>query len=97
MSLGFEQLYELGAGYELEFKYEAQVSGGGVMSGFEVGTSIGATLAYSKGSKTVYGGTVGNIDAANFGANLYSFGLFAYAHADGVTGQKFDVVNYWVE
>ncbi len=71
-------------------------TGGGVVGGFSVGTSASSRLTVTSGSATIYTGRVGDIDAANFAASQYSFGLFTYVlrHTSGV---QFEVLNYWVE
>ncbi len=83
---------ELEIGYELELK----ATGGGVVGGFSIGTSASSRLTVTSGSATIYTGRVGDIDAANFAASQYSFGLFTYVlrHPSGV---QFEVLNYWVE
>jgi len=60
-----------------------------------VGYGEGTTITLSSGSETNYTGTVGNLDAENFAANSYSFGLFSYVYTDP-GGQQFEVLNYWV-
>ena len=49
------------------------------------------------GEGSAYEGSVGSIDAANFAAQQYRFGLFTYLQADPASGREFEVVNYWVE
>ena len=51
----------------------------------------------TSGSSTTYTGAVGAIDAADFAANRYSFGLFTYVHRDPASGREFEVLNYWTE
>ena len=90
---------QLSAGVALGLGYETEVSAtaGGVLGGFSVGTEATASLQISYGTASIYGGTVSNIDAANFADNAYSFGLFSYVYTDPGTGQQFQVLNYWVE
>jgi hypothetical protein len=86
------------AGAEISYESEFAVSGGGVSVGMGVGGSIGAGLSWGGSNSTIYRGSVGSIDAENFAANGYSFGLFTYIYNYGATSdQQFEVVNYWVE
>ena len=91
--------YELSAGATLGLGFETDVSatGGTVLAGYKVGTEYEASLRIAYGSATIYGGTVSNIDAANFAGNSYSFGLFSYVYNDAPSGQQFQVLDYWVE
>lgn len=41
--------------------------------------------------------TVGAIEAVDFAAHRYSFGLFTYVRRDPATGREFEVLDYWVE
>lgn len=90
---------ELSAGASLGLGYETEVSAtaGTVLAGYSVGTEVTAALRIAYGEATIYGGTVSNIDADNFAANAYSFGLFSYVYNDSSSGQQFQVLNYWVE
>mgnify|MGYP001352494212 CR=1 FL=1 len=83
---------ELAIGYEIEVK----ATGGGVVGGFSIGSSASNRLTVTSGSATIYTGRVGDIDAAHFAADRFSFGLFTYVlrHPSGV---QFEVLNYWVE
>jgi hypothetical protein len=83
----------LAVGYERDMEATA----GGVLVGVSVGVESENTWRITSGNSTTYTGVVGAIDAANFAANRYSFGLFTYVHRDGRTGQQFQVLNYWVE
>ena len=83
---------ELAIAYELELK----ATGGGALAGFSVGTSASSKLTVTSGQSTIYTGRVGDLDAANFAANQYSFGLFTYVFRHP-SGQQFEVLNYWVE
>ena len=90
---------ELSAGASLGLGFETEVSAtaGTVLAGYSVGTELTASLRIAYGEATIYGGTVSNIDASNFAANAYSFGLFSYVYTDPSNGQQFQVLNYWVE
>ena len=76
-------------GYKIQGKF--------YLGGFNIGIGTTHSLNVSKGKATTYGGIVGSIDAENFAANQYSFGLFTYLQADPVSGAEFEVINYWVE
>lgn len=65
------------------------------MTGASVGYGQGRTITIGAGSETSYIGTVANLDAENFAANGYSFGLFSYVFSDP-DGLQFEVLSYWV-
>lgn len=79
---------------EVGYEYEAETAAG-LLVGFTVGASVERSLSISHGDTTLYSGSIGSIDKDNFGANRYSYGLFAYIQAE--QGQEFEVLNYWVE
>jgi hypothetical protein len=79
---------------ELAYEYEAETAAG-LLVGFSVGVSGARSLTISHGDSSLYSGTIGSIDAANFADHRYQFGLFTYLQA--LEGQEFEVVNYWVE
>jgi hypothetical protein len=79
---------------EVAYEYEAETAAG-VLVGFSVGVSAERSLTSSHGESTIYAGSIGSIDKDFFGANRYSYGLFAYVQAE--QGQEFEVLNYWVE
>lgn len=88
----------ISSGGALSTSYEQEVTatGGTVLGGISVGVEETDTWKVTSGSSTTYTGVVGAIDAANFAANSYSFGLFTYVYrAPGQ--QQFQVLNYWVE
>ncbi|MEJ2289880.1 MAG: hypothetical protein P8Y02_14815 [Deinococcales bacterium] len=58
-----------------------------------VGYGSSAGLTVTSGSSTTDVGTVGSIDAADYSANDYDFGLFTYVQP--IDGQEVEVVNYW--
>jgi hypothetical protein len=90
---------ELSAGASLGYGYETEVNATSatILAGYSVGTELSASLRITYGVATIYSGTVSNIDAENFAANAYSFGLFSYVYTDPASGQQFQVLNYWVE
>jgi hypothetical protein len=68
---------------------------GVVMAGYTVGESTTDALRLTTGRKLIYGGTVGQIDAAHFASSAYSFGIFAYPRTDPDSGRSYQVINYW--
>ncbi len=95
IEIGTELSAGVGSGFSYEYSFQA--SAGSVLGGFTVGVAVDANLTLSYGQSTIYGGTVGNLDAGNFATNTYSYGLFSYFYVDRATGQQFQVLNYWVE
>jgi hypothetical protein len=90
---------ELGQGgaLELGFEVELEATAGSILGGVSIGASQTDTFRVTSGTSTTYTGVVGAIDAADFSANRYSFGLFTYVYRDPATGQEFEVLDYWVE
>jgi hypothetical protein len=90
---------EISEGGELElgFEVELEVTGGTVLGGVSFGASTSDSFRVTSGESTTYTGVVGAIEAADFSANRYSFGLFTYVYRDQATGQEFEVLDYWVE
>lgn len=86
-----------GGALAVGFEISMEATAGAVLAGVSVGVETTNTWRISSGSSTTYTGVVGAIDAANFAANRYSFGLFTYVHRDPITLQQFQVLNYWVE
>lgn len=78
---------------ELEVEFTAGIQVGG----FALGGGLSHSTQISHGERTTYVGTVGSIDAAHFAQEGYRFGLFTYLQGDPVSGQEFEVINYWVE
>lgn len=81
----------------LSFEFSLEVTGGSVMAGYSVGATNENNLTITYGSSTIYSGAVSSLDADNFAANAYSYGLFSYVYTDAASGQQFEVLNYWVE
>lgn len=79
----------------VEYTDSFEATGQGYVDGMQVGYGATASLQISSGQTTTYTGTVGNIDSANFASHQYQFGMFTYVQP--LDGQKFDVVNYWVQ
>ncbi len=85
----------LGGSLGIEFERTVEATAGRAMAGFTVGYGVEAALSITSGSKTTYSGVVGSIDAANYQANAYQWGIFSYVQP--LDGQEFDVINYWVQ
>jgi hypothetical protein len=68
----------------------------GVMAGFTAGESGTSAIRMTNGRRLIYGGTVGQIDAAHFADHACSFGIFARPGEDDASGQTYQVLNYWV-
>jgi len=90
----FEETSE-GASYGWNASLDVKTTAGGFVTGYGVGYGEGLSVTLSAGSETNYTGTVANLDADNFVANGYSFGLFSYIYEDP-SGQAFEVLNYSV-
>jgi len=86
-----------GGSLEVSFETELEVTAGGIAAGVSIGASASSSWKVTSGTSTTYTGVVGAIDAANFAANQYSFGLFTYTQTDPTSGQEFQVLNYWVQ
>jgi hypothetical protein len=85
-----------GTSYDFDFTIESEVGVGGVTFGVSLGFQYGYEYWETNTESTFYEGTVGDIPASSFTPELaYTFGLFAYPFEH--EGQKFTVVNYWVE
>jgi len=85
----------MGSSYSWNASLNIKATQGIVVIGMSVGYGEGNSITLSSGSETNYTGTVANLDAENFTANPYSFGLFSYVYSDP-GGQQFEVLNYWV-
>ena len=76
---------------------DVEVTVGPVITGFSIGYGASRDITITSTTSASYSGSVGAIDAANYTANRYSFGIFAYPQIDHPSGFKFHTVNYWVE
>ena len=78
---------------------ESEVGSGGFTVGVSSRFHYGYGYTVTNTDSTCYEGTVGDIPDDSFEPGLaYNFGLFAYPVAPAsFGGQKFTVVNYWVE
>lgn len=85
----------MGSSYSWNASLNIKATAGIVVRGMSVGYGEGKAITLSSGSETSYTGSVANLDAENFTANPYSFGLFSYVYSDS-GGQQFEVLNYWV-
>lgn len=97
VTLQVNQAFGVGVGIEVTKELKVTGEALGKVAGFTVGASVGSSLSLTRGTSTIYAGSVGAIDSANFPANGYSYGLFAYTYNDAQSGQEFEVINYWVE
>ena len=97
VTLQVNQAFGVGVGIEVSRELEVTGEVGGRVSGFTVGASVSSSLALTRGTSTIYAGSVGAIDSLNFPSSGYSYGLFAYTFHDALSGQEFEVINYWVE
>ena len=86
-----------GTSMNLSVTFSWEVSGvSGPSVGGSVGFSYGYTYKVSTEDDTFYQGTVGAIPAASFTPDyIYNYGLMAYPKSLG--GQKFVVLDYWVQ
>lgn len=96
-TLELEESTSFEAALELGFEFAMETTAATVTAGFSVGSSSKAAFQTSIGSSTSWSGTVGDIAPVDFPDNSYQYGLFTYYYSDPVSGQKFQVVNYWVE
>ncbi len=88
-----------GTNYGVDFDLNVKGTIGTVVAGFGVGFSSDKTVQIIHGEESEYTGTVSDIDLPTdqFGPNRYSWGLFTYIYDDSVSGQQYEIVNYWVE
>ena len=86
-----------GGAIGVEVEFEAQATAGIVVAGFSVGVSAESSLQIVHGEESTYTGTVANLPSNTFAENYYGWGLFTYVMDDHVSGQQFEVLNYWVE
>lgn len=80
----------------LDIKVSAGAFGQSVFGGFSVGVGADRDMSVTRGTETLYSGSVPNIPQGDL-SNGYSFGLFAYLYEDAATGMSFEVLDYWVE
>lgn len=97
VTLEVEDHWSQGGTLELDFEIEMEATGATILGGFSIGAGTSKTLRVTSGEATTYTGTVGAIDAADFAAHRYSFGLFTYVYRDPSSGQELEVLDYWVE
>ncbi|MDH3346000.1 MAG: hypothetical protein OEL75_02330, partial [Kiritimatiellaceae bacterium] len=76
---------------------DVEFTKGIVVTGFAVGGGLSHSTNITRGQSTTYVGTVGSIGAEHFASEQYRFGMFTYLQGDPVSGQEFEVINYWVE
>lgn len=97
VSLELNQENGNGAALQLGIELSKESTVAGVIFDISVGFSATWSFNLKRAEGTVYEGSVGSIDAANFAAQQYRFGLFTYLQADPDSGDEFEVINYWVE
>jgi len=83
-------------GFDVDIEVETTV-----MDTLSLGFSVGGGYAYDVSIATTdgstYEGSIGGIDAANYAARSYDFGIFAYVTRTHPSGFQFHTVNFWVE
>ena len=85
-----------GESYSLDVSLDVRATGGGLVTGYSIGSGVDSAVAYGRGQESIYQGSVAQLPAENFPDDAYRFGLFSYVYEDGGSGQEFEVVNYWV-
>ena len=96
ISIEVSKEFGVGMALGIEFEFTAKTTVAGVTLGFQVGMEMESSLMISAGESTIFGSSVGSIDAEHFPSNQFSYGLFSYPFR-GRSGQQFYVVNYWVD
>ncbi len=94
------EVYEevsVGGALEIGFSVDVATTLGGVLIDYSIGVSKSSSLTYASGKSTIYSCTMGAIPGAQFTANQYLYGIFAYPYTDPTHGRQFQVVDYWVE
>ncbi|NOT29669.1 MAG: VCBS repeat-containing protein [Planctomycetes bacterium] len=95
LDVGIE--FGVGGELQLDFVTDVEATGGTLLAGYSIGAGTTSSLRVTSGQSTTYTGVVGAIDAANFAAQRYSFGLFTHVYRDPSTGREFEVLDYWIE
>jgi hypothetical protein len=96
VSLELNKENGVGTALERAIEFETSTTVLGAKLDLNFGFSSTWSFKMTHGEGSVYEGSVGSIDAANFAAQQYRFGLFTYLQADSI-GREFEVINYWVE
>ncbi|TXL64772.1 FG-GAP-like repeat-containing protein [Zeimonas arvi] len=97
VALDFSRNSSYGNSLAKSAELEVELTVGAAVFGVALGGGVSHSTSVTHGQSTAYVGTVGSIDAANFAARQYRFGMFTYLQADPQSGQEFEVINYWVE
>lgn len=84
----------VGGSLGLEYTKSLDVTAGPALFGYSVGYGVEASLTVTSGSQTTYSVEVGDLDAENFAANQYSYGMFTYVQQVG--DQEIEVINFWI-
>ena len=87
----------LGVAVGVEAEFELEATAGVIVAGFSIGISNETSLQISHGSESTYSGAVANLPSTEFAANSYDWGLFTYVMDDHASGQKFEIINFWVD
>ncbi|MFW7379530.1 MAG: hypothetical protein ACOH5I_12025 [Oligoflexus sp.] len=96
LGLGLSEEYGEGKTLEVGVELTVKLTGGGVMGGFTIGASTSSSLSVVNGTEKSYTANVGDLSADSFPGNQYNFGMFTYFQPHS-SGQKFEVLNFWVE
>ena len=86
-----------GKSFDFEATLDLRATTGVVVGGFSIGGGAGFDLSITRGTETIYEGSVANLAADQFPDDAYRFGMFTYIHDAPGTSQKFEVIDYWVE
>jgi len=85
-----------GTSFDMSVTFEAEFGAGGVTAGVSAGFHYGYGYEVTNTESTFYEGMVGDIPSENYtGELMYQFGLFTYEKS--YRGQRFVMVDYWVE
>jgi hypothetical protein len=85
-----------GTSYDLNVGVEYEGGTGGFLVGVSAGFHYGYEYTVTATDRTTFTGTVGNIvDAAVWATHRFDFGL--YVRPVSARGQRFTLIDYWVE
>ena len=85
-----------GSSFDMSVGFEAEVGVGGITAGMSASFDYGYAVEVTNTESTFFEGEVGDIPSAKYSADLlYQFGLFTYSKS--FRGQRFAMVEYWVE
>jgi|GEM_PF-1575274 len=98
VELGISKTEGQGSGteFDLSIKVEAEFGAGGVTAGVSAGFEYGYSYDVTNTESTFYAGEIGDIPSDIYTSDLmYQFGLYTYEK--NYMGQRFVMVDYWVE